>query len=165
VLSPCRDGALANAIREPGRARHAAPLTCNNLAGLATARLDALQAARTLNVKLPYLQGWIRSAGASWPPSYRRELEGPGFAAAPEAGPEGHSWNQFVGCRIPPACPHSLPQLRGRCTPSPASGRVFWATEELCRDWIKQETGQRRRADGSSFPIPIHRQPAYAGLG
>ncbi len=154
----CRDGALAQRIRE--LAVHGMPRRYLHTSLGYNSRLDALQAA-VLNVKLPYLQGWIerRSQLAA---TYRRELASTPGLRLPEAGPEGHSWNQFV-VRIP-RCPHSQPSCAGRCTPSPASAE-FGLPESSCRDWIKQELASAGVQTIIYYPIPIHRQPAYADLG
>jgi dTDP-4-amino-4,6-dideoxygalactose transaminase len=65
-------------------------------------RLDAIQAS-VLNVKLPHLERWVerRSAIAA---TYRQGLAAAQTIALPEAGPEGHSWNQFV-VRVPACSP------------------------------------------------------------
>ena len=127
-------------------------------------RLDAIQAA-VLNVKLPHLAGWVerRRAIAA---RYREGLAGlPGLQLA-EAGPEGHSWNQFV-VRVPAcsaesrACAMDCPSP---CTPS-ADSASYGLPEAACRDWLQERLREAGVNTIIYYPIPIHRQPAYAELG
>ena len=57
--------------------------------------------AAVLNVKRPQLGSWVEK-GTAIAKRYRTELSGSKGFALPEAGPTGHSWNQFV-VRVP-AC-------------------------------------------------------------
>jgi dTDP-4-amino-4,6-dideoxygalactose transaminase len=154
----CRDGTLAQRIRE--LAVHGMPRRYLHTNLGYNSRLDAIQAA-VLQVKLPHLPGWVekRRAIAS---RYLAELADLPGLILPEAGPEGHSWNQFV-VRLPP-CPASQPFCRARCAPA-ADSATYGLPEACCRDWLKQ---QLQDADVSTiiyYPIPIHRQPAYRPLG
>ncbi|MFO0004249.1 MAG: DegT/DnrJ/EryC1/StrS family aminotransferase, partial [bacterium] len=85
----------------------------------------------------------------------------PGIALA-SIGPEGHSWNQFV-VRVP-RCPSSGVACAGRCAPSSDSAD-FGLPEACCRDWLKQQLQEAGISTIIYYPIPIHRQPAYANLG
>ena len=112
-----------------------------------------------LNVKLPKLKGWIerRTAIAE---RYRTHLTDlPGLTLPnPE---EGHSWNQFV-VRIG-SCPTGQPLCNARCSPS-ATSASHGLPESCCRDWLKQTLMERGVNTIIYYPIPIHRQPAYADL-
>jgi len=123
-------------------------------------RLDAIQAA-VLNVKLPHLAGWVerRRAIAA---RYREGLAGLEGVHLAEAGPDGHSWNQFV-VRVP-ACPKAGAACAGACTPA-ADSAAFGLPEACCRDWLKQRLQEAGVNTIIYYPIPIHRQPAYASLG
>jgi dTDP-4-amino-4,6-dideoxygalactose transaminase len=127
-----------------------------------------------LNIKLPHLPRWVerRRAIAA---TYRQQLAPlvastpgtPGQAASlgialPEAGPEGHSWNQFV-LRVP-SCPNGAAACSGSCTPSNDSA-TYGLPEACCRDWLKQQLADQGVNTIIYYPIPIHRQPAYAALG
>ena len=156
----CRDGALAQAIRElavhgmPRRYLHTA-LGYNSL-------LDAMQAA-VLNVKLPHLPRWVERRGAI-ARRYSEQLGALAAVALPPAGPPGHSWNQFV-IRVP-QCPgaKACGATPGTCLPSSDSA-VFGLPEACCRDWLKQQLQEAGVSTIIYYPIPIHRQPAYADLG
>ncbi len=154
----CGDAGLAQRIRE--LAVHGMPRRYLHTDLGYNSRLDALQAA-VLTVKLPHLAGWVerRRAIAG---RYQRELAGlPGLVpAAP--GPEGHSWNQFV-VRVP-RCPAASNACGGRCTPAADSAR-YGLPEACCRDWLKQQLQEAGVTTIIYYPIPIHRQPAYASLG
>ena len=78
----------------------------------------------------------------------------------PEAGPSGHSWNQFV-VRVPACSP--TPACGSSCTPS-ADSANFGLPEACCRDWLKQQLQDAGVTTIIYYPIPIHRQPAYAHL-
>jgi dTDP-4-amino-4,6-dideoxygalactose transaminase len=154
----CRDPALAQQVRE--LAVHGMPRRYLHTALGYNSRLDALQAA-VLLVKLPHLADWVerRRAIAT---SYLRELADLPGLVLPEAGPEGHSWNQFV-VRLA-ACPADQPSCQSRCTPSSDSA-VYGLPEACCRDWIKHQLQEAGVSTIIYYPIPIHRQPAYAHLG
>jgi dTDP-4-amino-4,6-dideoxygalactose transaminase len=123
-------------------------------------RLDAIQAA-VLGVKLPHLAGWVerRRAIAARYREALADLEGVHLA---DAGPDGHSWNQFV-VRVP-ACPCTAAACAGACTPA-ADSAAFGLPEACCRDWLKQQLQNAGVSTIIYYPIPIHRQPAYASLG
>ena len=114
-----------------------------------------------LQVKLPHLAGWVerRRAIAA---RYLRELADVPGMALPEPGPRGHSWNQFV-VRLPP-CPVGQASCGSGCTPSSDSAS-YGLPEACCRDWFKQQLQDEGVSTIIYYPIPIHRQPAYAHLG
>ncbi|MEB3275608.1 MAG: DegT/DnrJ/EryC1/StrS family aminotransferase [Cyanobacteriota bacterium] len=163
----CQDPALAQTIKE--LAVHGMPRRYLHTALGYNSRLDTLQAA-VLNVKLPHLGRWVerRRAIAT---SYRQQLaelatrttgdEGLTIAL-PEAGPEGHSWNQFV-LRVP-SCPNGSRACGGSCTASGDSA-AYGLPEACCRDWLKLQLADQGVNTIIYYPIPIHRQPAYATLG
>jgi dTDP-4-amino-4,6-dideoxygalactose transaminase len=153
----CRDDALAQRMRE--LAVHGMPRRYLHTELGYNSRLDAIQAA-VLNVKLPHLERWIelrRSIAAR----YRSQLDAANTIQLPEAGPEGHSWNQFV-VRVPACSP--TPACNQGCTPSSDSAS-FGLPEACCRDWLKQQLQEAGVTTIIYYPIPIHRQPAYADLG
>ena len=164
----CQDPALAQTIKE--LAVHGMPRRYLHTALGYNSRLDSLQAA-VLNVKLPHLGRWVerRRAIAA---RYRDQLEplvlaqgqtvGGLTIALPEAGPEGHSWNQFV-LRVP-SCPNGSRACAGSCTASSDSA-AYGLPEACCRDWLKQQLADQGVNTIIYYPIPIHRQPAYAELG
>ena len=154
----CRDPALAQRMRE--LAVHGMPRRYLHTDLGYNSRLDALQAA-VLNVKLPYLGNWVEQRRAI-AERYQRELDDLSGIALASIGPEGHSWNQFV-VRIP-RCPSSGVACAGRCTPSSDSAD-FGLPEACCRDWLKQQLQEAGISTIIYYPIPIHRQPAYANLG
>jgi len=154
----CRDPELAQRIRE--LAVHGMPRRYLHTSLGYNSRLDALQAA-VLSVKLPHLEGWVerRRAIAA---RYRRELADLPMVQLAEAGPEGHSWNQFV-VRVP-GCPVGQAACAGSCTPA-ADSADHGLPEACCRDWLKQALQEAGVSTIIYYPIPIHRQPAYAELG
>ena len=122
-------------------------------------RLDAIQAA-VLNVKLPRLSGWIdkRRTIAKRYQDLLSHLDGiqlPNDQA-------GHSWNQFV-VQIG-QCQNGQSLCRTSCTPSSTSS-THGLPESSCRDWLKQALQEQGVNTIIYYPIPIHRQPAYAELG
>ena len=168
----CRDDALAQRLRE--LAVHGMPRRYLHTNLGYNSRLDAMQAA-VLNVKLPHLPRWIerRRAIAA---GYRQQLADLGLVQLPQAGPEGHSWNQFV-VRVPACTAAKACAAAGNgdgsghgctpgpaCTPSPDSA-AFGLPEAACRDWLKQQLQEAGVSTIIYYPIPIHRQPAYADLG
>jgi len=156
----CRDAALAQRIRE--LAVHGMPRRYLHTELGYNSRLDALQAA-VLAVKLPRLDGWVQQR-RTIAARYRQQLAGLEFICLPDAGPAGHSWNQFV-VRVP-ACPAAGRACAGSaaCIPS-ADSASFGLPEACCRDWLKQQLQDAGVSTIIYYPIPIHRQPAYAGLG
>jgi dTDP-4-amino-4,6-dideoxygalactose transaminase len=154
----CRDEELAQRIRE--LAVHGMPRRYLHTNLGYNSRLDALQAA-VLRVKLPHLAGWVERRRAI-AERYLRELaEVPGLVL-PDAGPPGHSWNQFVVRRV--SCPSGLSGCASRCTPSFDSA-TYEIPEARCRDWLKLLLQEAGVSTIIYYPIPIHRQPAYAHLG
>jgi dTDP-4-amino-4,6-dideoxygalactose transaminase len=154
----CRDPELAQRVRE--LAVHGMPRRYLHTDLGYNSRLDALQAA-VLSVKLPHLEGWVerRRAIAA---RYLDELGHLGGLHLPEAGPQGHSWNQFV-VRVS-ACPEAAAACAGRCTPA-ADSADHGLPEACCRDWFKQCLQDAGVNTIIYYPIPIHRQPAYQALG
>ena len=154
----CRDTTLAQRIRE--LAVHGMPRRYLHTDLGYNSRLDALQAA-VLNVKLPHLPGWVERRRRI-AERYRLALADLGAIQIAEAGPEGHSWNQFV-VRVP-GCPVEQASCSGNCTPSSDSA-TYGLPEACCRDWLKQRLQDEGVITIIYYPIPIHRQPAYAELG
>jgi dTDP-4-amino-4,6-dideoxygalactose transaminase len=154
----CRDSTLAQRIRE--LAVHGMPRRYLHTDLGYNSRLDAMQAA-VLNVKLPHLPLWVERRRRI-AQRYREALGDLTTIQLAEAGPEGHSWNQFV-VRVP-GCPADQVSCAGRCTPSNDSA-TFGLPEACCRDWLKQQLQDEGVITIIYYPIPIHRQPAYAELG
>ena len=150
------DDGLAKTMRE--LAVHGMPQRYLHTALGYNSRLDALQAA-VLNVKLPQLSDWIdkRRAIAE---RYRELLADlPGITLPSDE--DGHSWNQFV-LRIS-SCPTGQPICKAQCSPSAISSS-HGLPESCCRDWLKQSLQEQGVNTIIYYPIPIHRQPAYAHL-
>lgn len=154
----CKDPNLAQRVRE--LAVHGMPRRYLHTALGYNSRLDALQAA-VLLVKLPHLADWVERR-RSIATRYLRELADLPGLLLPEAGPDGHSWNQFV-VRLT-SCPAKQPSCSSRCTPS-ADSAAYGLPEACCRDWLKQQLQEAGVNTIIYYPIPIHRQPAYAHLG
>jgi dTDP-4-amino-4,6-dideoxygalactose transaminase len=156
----CRDSELAQRMRE--LAVHGMPRRYLHTALGYNSRLDAIQAA-VLAVKLPHLGRWVEQRRAI-AARYRQQLTGLELVKLPEAGPQGHSWNQFV-VRVP-ACPAAAKACAGStsCIPS-ADSATYGLPEACCRDWLKQQLQEAGVSTIIYYPIPIHRQPAYAELG
>jgi dTDP-4-amino-4,6-dideoxygalactose transaminase len=154
----CRDAELAQRVRE--LAVHGMPRRYLHTDLGYNSRLDALQAA-VLSVKLPHLERWVerRRAIAA---RYQEALAGLAGLQLAEAGPPGHSWNQFV-VRVA-RCPSGSSACAGRCTPSSDSAS-YGLPEASCRDWLKQQLQDAGVHTIIYYPIPIHRQPAYEALG
>jgi dTDP-4-amino-4,6-dideoxygalactose transaminase len=153
----CHDEGLAQRMRE--LAVHGMPRRYLHTELGYNSRLDAIQAA-VLNVKLPHLERWI-TLRRSIAHRYSTHLAGAGGITLPEAGPEGHSWNQFV-VRVPACSP--APACNQSCTAS-ADSATYGLPEACCRDWLKQQLQEAGITTIIYYPIPIHRQPAYAHLG
>ena len=158
----CRDPELAQRVRE--LAVHGMPRRYLHTALGYNSRLDAMQAA-VLNVKLPYLGRWVEARRAI-AGRYHQQLAGLAGIQLPEAGGDGHSWNQFV-LRVP-SCPSEARACASDCAQScsaSADSATYGLPEASCRDWLQE----RLRSCGVNtiiyYPIPIHRQPAYAELG
>jgi dTDP-4-amino-4,6-dideoxygalactose transaminase len=154
----CRDSSLAQRIRE--LAVHGMPRRYLHTDLGYNSRLDAIQAA-VLNVKLPHLPVWVERRRRI-AERYREALGDLPTLQLADAGPDGHSWNQFV-VRVP-GCPADSARCAGRCTPSSDSAS-FGLPEACCRDWLKQQLQEEGVITIIYYPIPIHRQPAYADLG
>jgi dTDP-4-amino-4,6-dideoxygalactose transaminase len=154
----CRDSSLAQRIRE--LAVHGMPRRYLHTDLGYNSRLDAMQAA-VLNVKLPHLPLWVERRRRI-AQRYREALGDLPTLQLADAGPDGHSWNQFV-VRVP-GCPAAQARCAGRCTPSSDSAN-FGLPEACCRDWLKQQLQDEGVITIIYYPIPIHRQPAYAELG
>ena len=154
----CRDGTLAQRVRE--LAVHGMPRRYLHTALGYNSRLDALQAA-VLAVKLPHLPRWVEARRAI-AARYRRELGELGGIALPDGDCDGHSWNQYV-VRVP-ACAAGEKACADACTPSGDSAQ-HGLPEACCRDWLQQQLREAGVNTIIYYPIPIHRQPAYAALG
>jgi dTDP-4-amino-4,6-dideoxygalactose transaminase len=158
----CRDPELAQRMRQ--LAVHGMPRRYLHTELGYNSRLDAIQAA-VLSVKLPHLAGWVerRRAIAA---RYRDGLAGLAGLQLAEAGPEGHSWNQFVVRVL--ACPGEsracAMDCPAPCTPS-ADSASYGLPEAACRDWLQERLREAGVNTIIYYPIPIHRQPAYAHLG
>ena len=158
----CRDPELAQRVRE--LAVHGMPRRYLHTSLGYNSRLDALQAA-VLNVKLPHLERWVAARGRI-AGRYHRELAGLEGVLLPASGCQGHSWNQFV-LRVP-ACPGEARACSSACeqpcNPS-ADSAAYGLPEASCRDWLQERLRQAGVNTIIYYPIPIHRQPAYAELG
>ena len=154
----CQDAALAQRIRE--LAAHGMPRRYLHTQLGYNSRLDALQAA-VLSVKLPRLRGWIdqRRAIAD---RYLNALTDRVNLELPARGPEGHSWNQFV-VRVK-ACAQQSPACASNCVSCPTSVE-HGLPEGRCRNWLQGHLRDQGVNTIIYYPIPIHRQPAYAELG
>ncbi|MFN7227689.1 MAG: DegT/DnrJ/EryC1/StrS family aminotransferase [Synechococcaceae cyanobacterium] len=157
------DPGLAQRVRE--LAAHGMPRRYLHTALGYNSRLDALQAA-VLSVKLPHLGRWIHARRAI-AERYRTALAGLPGLELPAAPPAGHSWNQFV-VRLP-ACAAAAGACGGggsevSCTASPVSAD-HGLPESRCRDWFQARLQLAGVNTIIYYPIPIHRQPAYAPLG
>ena len=62
------------------------------------------------------------------------------------------------------SCPSGQLLCNASCNPSSTSAR-HGIPESCCRDWVKQTLQKRGVSTIIYYPIPIHRQPAYAHLG
>ncbi|MGB5134441.1 MAG: DegT/DnrJ/EryC1/StrS family aminotransferase [Prochlorococcaceae cyanobacterium] len=134
----CRDPELARRVRE--LAVHGMPRRYLHTSLGYNSRLDAIQAA-VLAVKLPHLQRWLESR-RDLAARYSQQLAGLPGLQLPDPGPEGHSWNQYV-LRVTSAA----------------------AAAHSPRDQLKQQLQDAGVNTIIYYPIPIHRQPAYADLG
>ncbi|MFN9692603.1 MAG: DegT/DnrJ/EryC1/StrS family aminotransferase [Synechococcaceae cyanobacterium] len=156
----CRDSGLAQRLRQ--LAAHGMPRRYLHTELGYNSRLDAIQAA-VLTVKLPHLERWVerRRAIAA---RYRAALADLPGLRLPSDSDDHHSWNQFV-VRVA-ACPAATGSqaCAGRCTPSSDSAD-HGLPEACCRDWFKQQLQDAGVTTIIYYPIPIHRQPAYAALG
>jgi len=121
---------------------------------------------RSPKAPCPTLQGWMRAQEPAGRPATELSWKGHPGLRLPECRTEGQPAEPVLRWCASPAVPTAA-QLRGAfAPPSPASADVLGLRESSCRDWIKPGTGQRRACRRSSInPIPIHRQPPYAGPG
>ncbi len=152
----CHDDALAQRMRE--LAVHGMPRRYLHTDLGYNSRLDALQAA-VLNVKLPRLNHWVEQRRAI-AARYQKALAGlPGLQLPdPASGAAvGHGWNQFV-VRVR-LCPQGQQSCGGVCE---APSSEFGLPSSRCRDWLKQSLQDQGVSTIIYYPIPIHRQPAYA---
>jgi dTDP-4-amino-4,6-dideoxygalactose transaminase len=154
----CSDPELAQRVRE--LAVHGMPRRYLHTSLGYNSRLDAIQAA-VLNVKLPHLDRWVE-ARRSIAERYRNELADLVTIQLPDGDCPGHSWNQFV-VRVP-SCPGGQQGCAGACTPS-ADSASYGLPEACCRDWLQHQLREAGVNTIIYYPIPIHRQPAYAPLG
>ena len=155
----CHDPALAQAMRE--LAVHGMPRRYLHTELGYNSRLDALQAA-VLNVKLPHLNRWVeqRQTIASRYLEALQDLPGLQLPEPASATAVGHGWNQFV-VRVR-LCPEGQSHCAGQC---PDTASDFGLPSSRCRDWLKQSLQDEGVNTIIYYPIPIHRQPAYSGLG
>ena len=154
----CHDEALAQSMRE--LAVHGMPRRYLHTELGYNSRLDSLQAA-VLNVKLPRLNGWVerRKAIAA---RYLEALGNLPGLLLPDPGSDsavGHGWNQFV-VRVQ-RCANDQASCSGSCPDTPSE---FGLPSSRCRDWLKQSLQDQGVNTIIYYPIPIHRQPAYADL-
>jgi dTDP-4-amino-4,6-dideoxygalactose transaminase len=61
-------------------------------------------------------------------------------------------------------CANASPLCAGSC-PTSATSATHGLPESRCRDWLKQALQDAGVSTIIYYPIPIHRQPAYAHLG
>ncbi|MEB3349867.1 MAG: DegT/DnrJ/EryC1/StrS family aminotransferase [Cyanobacteriota bacterium] len=153
------DPALAQRVRE--LAAHGMPRRYLHTALGYNSRLDALQAA-VLAVKLPHLNRWVE-ARAAIAARYRSALADLPGLELPAPPPQGHSWNQFV-VRLPACAAAAAQACAGSCSASAVSAE-HGLPEARCRDWFQAQLHQAGVSTIIYYPIPIHRQPAYAHLG
>ena len=150
------DDGLAQTMRE--LAVHGMPQRYLHTALGYNSRLDALQAA-VLNVKLPLLGEWIDQRRALAERYMELLANLPGITLPSDE--DGHSWNQFV-VRVS-SCTKGESLCQSQCSPSAISSR-HGLPDSCCRDWLKQCLQDQGVSTIIYYPIPIHRQPAYAHL-
>ena len=153
----CQDDDLAQRMRE--LAVHGMPRRYLHTALGYNSRLDSMQAA-VLNVKLPYLNGWVekRAAIAKRYLEALKDLPGVQLPDSASEASVGHGWNQFV-VRVG-LCPNNQPTCGKTCS---ESASPFGLPSSRCRDWLKQSLQEQGVNTIIYYPIPIHRQPAYEG--
>jgi dTDP-4-amino-4,6-dideoxygalactose transaminase len=153
----CQDDELAQRMRE--LAVHGMPRRYLHTALGYNSRLDSIQAA-VLNVKLPYLSGWVKKR-AEIAKRYLEALKDLTGLQLPDSAIDagvGHGWNQFV-VRVG-LCPSNQPTCGTTCS---ESASPFGLPSSRCRDWLKQSLQEQGVNTIIYYPIPIHRQPAYEG--
>ena len=147
----CHDADLAQHMRE--LAVHGMPRRYLHTELGYNSRLDALQAA-VLNVKLPRLNQWVERR-RTIAQRYREALQDvPGLLLPDASNGHGHGWNQFV-VRVT-VCPNDA------SSSATHSQGEFGLPSSHCRDWLKQNLQEQGVNTIIYYPIPIHRQPAYA---
>ena len=153
----CQDDDLAQRMRE--LAVHGMPRRYLHTALGYNSRLDSIQAA-VLNVKLPYLNGWVEKRAAIAKRYLEALIDLPGVQLPDSAtdASVGHGWNQFV-VRVG-LCPNNLPTCGKTCS---ESASPFGLPSSRCRDWLKHSLQEQGVNTIIYYPIPIHRQPAYKG--
>ncbi len=124
-------------------------------------RLDAIQAA-ILNVKLPFLESWIKKRGQI-AERYNAQLSGirglllPSDSKSPNMK---NSWNQYV-VRLP-----REEEVHGLNYTSEATIKPHVnESNQNYRDTIKQKLSEEKINTIIYYPLPIHLQPAYLRLG
>ena len=152
----CHDAAIAQRMRE--LAVHGMPRRYLHTELGYNSRLDALQAA-VLNVKLPHLKGWVAKRSAIAARYHEALADLDGLQLPDPAQGCGHGWNQFV-VRVS-LCPDAQTHCAGQCSDTPSE---FGLPSSRCRDWLKQSLQDQGVNTIIYYPIPIHRQPAYADL-
>jgi dTDP-4-amino-4,6-dideoxygalactose transaminase len=153
----CQDDELAQRMRE--LAVHGMPRRYLHTALGYNSRLDSIQAA-VLNVKLPYLSGWVKKRAAI-AKRYLEALKDLTGLQLPDSAIDagvGHGWNQFV-VRVG-LCPSNQPTCGTTCFESASPNGL---PSSRCRDWLKQSLQEQGVNTIIYYPIPIHRQPAYEG--
>ena len=113
-----------------------------------------------LTVKLPRLAGWLerrRAVAARYRTPWHPALAFSFLRLAQRVTAGISSW---FGCQraMPIGC------LRRQLRPCPASAE-HGLPEGRCRNWLQSDLRERGVNTIIYYPIPIHRQPAYADLG
>ncbi len=125
-------------------------------------RLDELQAA-ILRVKLPHLEEW-NARRRELAAAYRRRLAGLALGLPPEAGTEGAAGGTDG---------RAAGGAAGGVSGGAADGTAGGAREDVAhlfvvrvarRDRLRKELEARGVGTQVHYPVPIHRQPAYAYL-
>ena len=150
----CRDAGLSQRMRE--LAVHGMPRRYLHTNLGYNSRLDALQAA-VLNVKLPRLDHWIKRRSAIAQRYHDALSDIPGLRLPDATTGGAHGWNQFV-VRVT----LSSDQLRSSAGQAGEHPGEFGLPSSHCRDWLKQSLHEQGVNTIIYYPIPIHRQPAYA---
>ena len=127
-------------------------------------RLDALQAA-VLNVKLPKLEAWVRKRQeiALRYQELLEDLPGICLPASTTKTNGYHAWNQFV-VRVGDWSKDEKIATRENMISSEINSNNG-LPDSGCRDWLKQKLQEQGINTIIYYPIPIHLQPAYKGLG
>lgn len=126
-----------------------------------TSRLDAIQAV-ILSIKLKHLNHWNqqRQAIAQRYSEWLSPLSGFVTPTSPRGG--SSVWHQYTlricACDGEPRCWQSADPM---ATMSPCDR----SQPGHCRDWVKQQLAERGISSMIYYPIPLHRQQVYLGLG